>query len=104
MAPLFLFLTSSLNVELVYVILYGISQFSLLNLINKSNEGLTKEQRKRFQAMEYNVDQFGSTTITIRSFKIHNIQSWQEKSGKEFFDSDTIGIGEEDVEESKEED
>ena len=43
LAPLFLFLTSSLNVELVYVILYGISQFSLLNLINKGNEGLNKD-------------------------------------------------------------
>ena len=43
LAPLFLFLTSSLNVELVYVILYGISQFSLLNLINVGNEGLSKE-------------------------------------------------------------
>ena len=52
--------------------------------------------------MEYNVDQFGSTTITIRSFKIHNIQSWQEKSGKEFFSSDTIGFAEENVEDSKE--
>ena len=73
LAPLFLFLTSSLNVELVYVILYGISQFSLLNLINKGNEGLDIDQRKRFQKMEYNVDQDGNTTITLRSYKINNI-------------------------------
>jgi hypothetical protein len=40
MQPLFLFLTSSLNVEMVYVILQGISQFSLLNFVK---DGLTKD-------------------------------------------------------------
>ena len=45
LAPLFLFLTSALNVEMVYVILQGISQFSLLNFVK---DGLTKDQLKRF--------------------------------------------------------
>lgn len=45
LAPLFMFLTSSLNVEMVYVILQGISQFSLLNFVK---DGLSKDQLKRF--------------------------------------------------------
>lgn len=40
LAPLFLFLTSALNVELVYVILKGITQFSLLNFVK---DGLTRD-------------------------------------------------------------
>jgi hypothetical protein len=47
--PLFLFLTSALNVEMVYVILQGISQFSLLNFVK---DGMTKDQLKKFQSME----------------------------------------------------
>ena len=38
--PLYVFLTSALNVELVYVILQGITQFTLLNFIKN---GLTKD-------------------------------------------------------------
>ena len=45
MKPLYVFLTSALNTELVYVILQGISQFSLLNFIKS---GLNKEQIERF--------------------------------------------------------
>ena len=41
MKPLYVFLTSALNVELVYVILQGITQFSLLNFIKN---GLTIDQ------------------------------------------------------------
>lgn len=45
LAPLFLFLTSALNVEMVYVILQGISQFALLNFVK---DGMTVDQLKRF--------------------------------------------------------
>ena len=43
MAPLFSFLTSSLNVELVYIILKGITQFSY---INKGEDAITQEKSK----------------------------------------------------------
>ena len=46
MAPLFLFLSSALNVELVYVILESISKFGLLCFVKN---GFTKEQMKEFQ-------------------------------------------------------
>ena len=52
--------------------------------------------------MEYKVDQFGNTTITIRKYLIHNIKGWQKKSGKEFYNQDTLGIGAADVEENHE--
>ena len=76
--PLYIFLTSSLNVELVYVILKGISQFSLLNFVKN---GLTIEQQRQFEEMEYKVEAGGDTTILIRSFQIQDINSWQKTSG-----------------------
>ena len=80
--PLYVFLTSALNVELVYVILQGITQFTLLNFIKN---GLTKDQQKRFEEMEYKVEKGGDTTILIRSFLIKDISSWQKTSGQDFF-------------------
>jgi hypothetical protein len=61
--PLFLFLTSALNVEMVYVILQGISQFSLLNFVK---DGMTKDQLKKFQSMEYIVKKDGDITVILR--------------------------------------
>lgn len=43
MAPLMLFLTSSMNTEMVYTILHGICKFTLLNFMR--NE-FSKEQMK----------------------------------------------------------
>ena len=82
MAPLCMFLSAALNVELVYVILESISKFSLLNFVKN---GFTKKQMRDFQRMEYQVDRYGDTSITVRSYKIQNINDWQEKSGKDFF-------------------
>lgn len=70
MSPLMLFMSSSLNVELVYTILHGISKFTLLNYMR--NE-FNKEQIEQFKAMEYRVDRYGDTTITLRKIVIDNI-------------------------------
>jgi hypothetical protein len=67
--PLFLFLTSALNVEMVYVILQGISQFSLLNFVK---DGMTKDQLKKFQSMEYIVKKDGDITVILRQIEIKN--------------------------------
>ena len=77
-----LFMTSSLNVEMVYTILYGICQFTLLN--NMRNEFCPK-MMKRFKKMEYRVDQYGDTTITIRQIKIKNIEKWDKMSTAEIY-------------------
>lgn len=77
MAPLMLFLTSSLNTEMVYTILHGICKFTLLNFMR--NE-FSKEQMKQFRQMEYRVDRQGDTTITLREIKINNIDQWDQLS------------------------
>ena len=48
-----LFMTSSLNVEMVYTILYGICKFTLLNYIRNM---ISNEHLKQFRKMEYKVD------------------------------------------------
>jgi len=72
MKPLILLMNSSQNLEMVYMILYGINKFTLLNNVSK----LTKEQTKQFKAMEYRVDGKGDTTITLLEIKIRNIEEW----------------------------
>ena len=79
MEPLMLFLSSSMNVEMVYTILYGISKFTLLNYMK--NE-FTQEQIEAFQAMEYRVDRHGDTTVTIRQIKIKDIKEWDNMMGR----------------------
>lgn len=79
LAPLFMFLTSSLNVEMVYVILQGISQFSLLNFVK---DGLSKDQLKRFQQMEYIVKD-GDITVILRQVEIKNADKWSATSGRD---------------------
>lgn len=87
MSPLHLFLSTSLNVEMVYTILEGICRFTLLNYMRSE---FSKEQFKKFQKMEYAVDQHGDITITIRRVKIANIEAWEKTSGEEFFRSNSV--------------
>ncbi len=67
MTSLSVLLSSGLNTEMVYTILFGICKFSLLN--NMKN-ALSEEQLKEFRDMEYRVDQNKDTTITLRQVKI----------------------------------
>jgi hypothetical protein len=80
LAPLFLFLTSALNVEMVYVILQGISQFALLNFVK---DGMTVDQLKRFQKMEYVVKKDGDITVILRQIEIKNADKWGKTSGQD---------------------
>lgn len=80
MTPLMLFLSSSLNVELVYTILFGIGKFTLLNFMHNS---FNSTQSRQFKAMEYKVDEFGDTTITIRQIRINGIERWNSMSQDE---------------------
>ena len=71
---------SALNAEFVYVILEGISQFSLLNYFKG---GLTKDQYKKFRAMKYTVGDNGDTTVYLNKFlmakqtdNVQNIDDW----------------------------
>ena len=69
MTSLSVILASGLNTEMVYTILYGICKFSLLNYMKNA---LSEEQMKEFREMEYKVDRYGDTTITLRTVKIHD--------------------------------
>jgi hypothetical protein len=67
---------------MVYVILQGISQFSLLNFVK---DGMTKDQLKKFQSMEYIVKKDGDITVVLRQIEIKNAEKWSKTSGKDFF-------------------
>ena len=83
-----LFLSSSLNTELVYTILHGICKFTLLNYMR--NE-FTADQMRDFKAMEYKVDEYGDTTITIRQIKIKDIEKWDMMSATDFVTKGDVG-------------
>lgn len=75
MTSLSCILSSGLNTEMVYTILYGICKFSLLNYMKNA---LSEEQVKEFREMEYRVDRYGDTTITLRTVKILGVKQWEK--------------------------
>lgn len=89
MVPLNMFLSSSLNTELVFSILSGITQFCLLNFVR--NE-LTVEQEKQFRQMEYRVDRYGDTTITMRKIKIQDIERWDRIKANDMVTQPNNGV------------
>ena len=80
MAPLFLFLASSFNVELVYVILKGITQFSYFS--NKGDENDPKAKLK-IEKLRFSRE-YGNLTIYMDHIKIKDFDKWSKmKSVKE---------------------
>ena len=73
MKPMFLFLASSFNVELVYSILKGITQFGYITLCepNSVQEKLTK--------MHIKVNE-ETTELTFFKIKIKNFNNWNATS------------------------
>jgi hypothetical protein len=73
MAPLFFFLASSLNVELVYSILKGITQFGYLTLCDPKTipEKLAKMHTQKTQ---------DGVKLTLRRIKIKNSKNWNSAS------------------------
>jgi hypothetical protein len=71
MAPLFLFLASAFNTELVYVILKGITKFS--DLASTSQDEKTKSKLKDVQFDTHD----GNTTVTLTQIKIKDIDKWE---------------------------
>ena len=69
-APLFAFLTSSLNVELVYIILKGITQFSY---INKGPDGISEKKSKNITLVDPDAE---DATIILKKIKIKNVDQW----------------------------
>lgn len=74
MAPLFLFLASSFNVELVYVILKGITQFGY---VMQNNNNATQNERlvKKFKNLDLSM-QDGNLTLGLKQIKIKDFDKW----------------------------
>jgi len=75
MVPLFLFLASSFNVELVYVILKGITQFSYIT-DKKNSSGFTEEKkRKKIEELDFEKKD-GNLILHIKQIKIKDFDKW----------------------------
>jgi hypothetical protein len=72
MAPLFLFLASSFNVDLVYVILKSITQFSYIG-----REDCYTNEKIRAKLENLNLlEEDGDMTLHLKQIKIKNFDKW----------------------------
>ena len=72
MAPLFLFLASSFNVELVYVILKSITQFSYIG-----REDCYTNEKIRVKLENLNLlEEDGDMTLHLKQIKIKDFDKW----------------------------
>ena len=74
MAPLFLFLASSFNVELVYVILKSITQFSYIGREDCHTNEKIKAKMEKFNLQE----QDGDMTLHLNQIKIKDFDKWSK--------------------------
>ena len=84
MAPLMMFLASSFNIELVYVILKGITQFSYLTCGDSKNSFMKKKADKLDLRTEAN----GSKTLIMNEIKIKNIDKWSDVKARDVKETD----------------
>jgi hypothetical protein len=73
MAPMFLFLASSFNVELVYVILKGITQFSYLIQERTQRNSIRAGEKKSRMELVY---EDGDVTVVLNQIKIKDFDKW----------------------------
>jgi hypothetical protein len=79
MAPMFVFLSSSLNVELVYSILKGVTSFGYITLLEATNPLAAK---KRQQIMPTQIGD--SIRITLHKIKIKDQSLWNQTQYRDF--------------------
>jgi hypothetical protein len=84
MAPLMMFLASSFNIELVYVILKGITQFSYLTCDNGKDDFI----RKKADKLDIKIEGNGSITLTMKEIKIKDFDKWSDVKPKDVVDND----------------
>lgn len=84
MAPLMMFLASSFNIELVYVILKGITQFSYFTCDNGKDEYVREKADKLVLATSKD----GSKTLTLHEVKIKDLDKWSNVKFKDVKESD----------------
>jgi hypothetical protein len=82
-APLALFLASSLNVELVYIILKGITQFGY---VTSSDAGHCEITDKRISKMSLE-NVAGNCTLTLNEIKLKDYKKWQPENECDLIDA-----------------
>ena len=85
MTPLMMFLASSFNIELVYVILKGITQFSYLNCGDDGNDYL---RRKANKLNLRNESDGKSKTLILTEIKIKDLDKWSGVKAKDVKETD----------------
>lgn len=85
MAPMFVFLASSFNVELVYSILKGITQFGYITLCEPDSVR-DKLAKMRMKVGEEN------TELTFFEIKIKNYSNWDATSHKDFMQENWVKL------------
>ena len=86
MAPLFFFLASSLNVELVYIILKSITQFVYICPINHVYTVAKRKEQKIIKT-----ETKDNVILELKSVKIKNYQDWAPASGEELYQNENVG-------------
>ena len=74
--PLFFELASSLNVELVYIILKSITQFAYISICSEFDNDEELGKKKQVETIDIDSDT-GDATLTLNKIKIKNSGSWQ---------------------------
>ena len=80
MAPLFYFLTSSLNVELVYIILKSLTQFVD---IDPDTREFSSNKVKKVMIIDNGTSD--DVTLELSKIKIKNYSDWAPSSGTDLF-------------------
>ena len=84
MAPLMMFLASSFNIELVYVILKGITQFSYYTCDNGKDDYI----REKADKLNLVTAKDGSSkTLTLSEVKIKDLDKWSSVQSKDVIES-----------------
>ena len=85
MPPLFFFLASSFNVELVYIILKGITQFSYLTC----NNGRCEFTNAKAAKLDLTEEKDGSKTVKMREVKIKDFDKWSKQKEEDLTKTDS---------------
>ena len=78
--PLFLFLSSSLNVELVYIILKSITQFTYINSTNGQSRHLSNSKLRNITIIADSSGASENMTLMLTKIKIKEYREWSRTS------------------------
>ena len=82
MQPLYLFLASSLNVELVYIILKSISKFTAIERDQRGNSVLSESSSDMVASVTEDTEE-DFCTLNISEFEIVNPNRWSASAEME---------------------